>query len=371
MIRDNFEMKIGATLRNAVAPVPEGSWDSIRSKIPKAGANSASSGAEISPAGGIVGIIVCAAILLTASLTSGPDTAVAPESKSASVPERVEPPVRSNAGTAAIPDPEPVADLNEEVQNTGPSETREVSPAVKVISTDHPEAQRPKAESDRSKTQAKPMPRTVPSEVSTAIAPDKEIRTGQQKNNTTERPAKTEKPAQLAPVAFAKIKASVNSGYAPLRVKFENTGNGSHLYWEFGTVAESRNASPEVIFEEPGTYQISLTVTDEAGNFSEDYSEIVVKEGSSFFIPNAFTPDGDGLNDTYKVSSARNIKSFYMVITDDRGNTIFQTRNVDEAWDPAKSAINPDKHYFVTYRAVGVDGKVYAAKLQALNILYR
>ena len=50
------------------------------------------------------------------------------------------------------------------------------------------------------------------------------------------------------------------------------------------------------------------------------------------FIPNAFSPNGDGLNDVLFVRS-RILESFYFAVYSRWGQKIFETTRFDEGWD--------------------------------------
>jgi gliding motility-associated-like protein len=53
-----------------------------------------------------------------------------------------------------------------------------------------------------------------------------------------------------------------------------------------------------------------------------------------FNVPNAFTPNGDGLNDTFRpVATGDLIRQFSMVIYNRWGQMIFETTNPAEGWD--------------------------------------
>ena len=55
-------------------------------------------------------------------------------------------------------------------------------------------------------------------------------------------------------------------GGSPLYVEFENTSEGATSYhWDFGDAGESSQTNPYFIFTEPGTYEVSLTGTNEFG----------------------------------------------------------------------------------------------------------
>jgi len=53
----------------------------------------------------------------------------------------------------------------------------------------------------------------------------------------------------------------------------------------------------------------------------------------NIFIPNTFTPNGDGLNDVFTPSLPDSIKSYQLLIFDRWGEIIFSTTDKNEGWD--------------------------------------
>jgi gliding motility-associated-like protein len=54
----------------------------------------------------------------------------------------------------------------------------------------------------------------------------------------------------------------------------------------------------------------------------------------NIYIPNAFSPDGDGLNDEFKViGNSDNISSFHMYIYDRWGTLVFESNEISVGWD--------------------------------------
>jgi len=52
------------------------------------------------------------------------------------------------------------------------------------------------------------------------------------------------------------------------------------------------------------------------------------------YIPNSFTPNGDGKNDIWKPEMSENSREGYMLSIYDRwGQRVFHTTNPDEGWD--------------------------------------
>ena len=77
----------------------------------------------------------------------------------------------------------------------------------------------------------------------------------------------------------------------------------------------------------------TLTVNYNNNLCSVSFTDIVkVAQGDTFAIPNAFTPNGDGINDTYFLQ-ANNVKSFHMDIFNRWGETVFSTNDISTAWD--------------------------------------
>jgi gliding motility-associated-like protein len=54
---------------------------------------------------------------------------------------------------------------------------------------------------------------------------------------------------------------------------------------------------------------------------------------SGYFIPNAFTPNGDGVNDLFRVRSGEVPKSFNITVFNRYGGKIFETADIHAGWD--------------------------------------
>ncbi len=61
-------------------------------------------------------------------------------------------------------------------------------------------------------------------------------------------------------------------------------------------------------------------------------NEVEIVPSMSLYVPNTFTPNGDGLNDTFGVAGEA-IKDFRMQIFNRWGQLIFETSNANERWD--------------------------------------
>lgn len=61
-------------------------------------------------------------------------------------------------------------------------------------------------------------------------------------------------------------------------------------------------------------------------------NEVTIVPTMTVYIPNTFTPNGDGLNDTFGVSGEA-IKEFSMQIFDRWGKLVFETDDANKRWD--------------------------------------
>ena len=98
------------------------------------------------------------------------------------------------------------------------------------------------------------------------------------------------------------------------------------------TPAESLNndtiASPLATPEDNTTY--TLTITTPEGCSSSASVEIIVQK--VLIIPNTFTPNGDGVNDTWIVTNLERFPGSILRIFDRWGQTVLESTNYDQSW---------------------------------------
>ncbi|MCQ2210441.1 MAG: gliding motility-associated C-terminal domain-containing protein [Paludibacteraceae bacterium] len=164
----------------------------------------------------------------------------------------------------------------------------------------------------------------------------------------------------------------------PLSLNFTCNANemSNHYEWaiERGTNAnqgEFRNAF--VLFEkdinayvisDPDLYCIELTVSNIRNDSvceHKSYGCLRIAE-SMLNIPNAFTPNGDGTNDEFRVAY-RSIESFYISIYDQWGRRVYESEDITKGWDGyVGSKLGTIGTYFYVIKAKGTDGEEYKEK---------
>lgn len=113
----------------------------------------------------------------------------------------------------------------------------------------------------------------------------------------------------------------------------ENLDSLSYI-WDFGSGDLSNVQSPEYTFNTVGNYEVVLIGTTTYGCSDTVYKFIEVKPEIEFYIPTAFTPDGDYHNEVFIPSGTNIIKQGYKFTVYDRwGEPIFETDNLLEGWD--------------------------------------
>jgi len=101
---------------------------------------------------------------------------------------------------------------------------------------------------------------------------------------------------------------------------------------------------PVIDFEgQPGFYPVCLTTWNEYGCVHQYCTDYEVREEFTVFIPNAFSPNEDGINDLFFVEG-RDIDpgQFHLQIYNRLGELVFESRDPEEKWN---GDIKGGKHY--------------------------
>ncbi len=102
--------------------------------------------------------------------------------------------------------------------------------------------------------------------------------------------------------------------------------------WDLGNGFNSELQNPSVTYQDTGKYIVSLLATNIYGCSDKAYREINVAPEFTLFIPNSFTPNGDGLDDDF-LAYGEGIISFSMNIYNRWGEIIFTSFDKELGWD--------------------------------------
>lgn len=111
-------------------------------------------------------------------------------------------------------------------------------------------------------------------------------------------------------------------------------GPGKYHLWKPTTyVSDSSAQDPLAIFPAPGAYQISEYVLNDSGCSGADTITINVISHSDFAIPNAFSPNGDNVNDILTPIPIKGSKLIAFKIFNRWGNLVYNGGPADPGWD--------------------------------------
>jgi gliding motility-associated-like protein len=105
-------------------------------------------------------------------------------------------------------------------------------------------------------------------------------------------------------------------------------------FWQFGNPQDSTSdtQSPQFTYPDTGIYCPKLTVTNKHGCTDEVEHCIYISPYFTIYIPNAFSPNGDGLNDVFTAKGTY-VCNFQMYIFDRWGMLLYYTEDMDKGWD--------------------------------------
>jgi len=169
---------------------------------------------------------------------------------------------------------------------------------------------------------------------------------------------------------------SIDDGQAPLEVTFRANPEDMTAYsptyeWHFRKMKADSGykelfvryeEDTQFTFRESGTYNIVLhTRLDQEGNVLDSVTIVVSIAESKLEFPNAFSPNGDGINDIYKAKDGwRSIVEFRAIILNRWGQKLYEWTDPDGGWDGKFNGTDvKDGVYFVQVIAKGADGRKY------------
>lgn len=110
--------------------------------------------------------------------------------------------------------------------------------------------------------------------------------------------------------------------------------------WNFGDSLNnpvgytSVDQNPVHMYNDTGNYCIKLLVTSDKGCTDTTLKCLYIKPSVAIYIPNAFTPNGDAINEGFKPVHVGIVEDDYKFMIFDRwGNLIFETKNRYDSWD--------------------------------------
>lgn len=129
----------------------------------------------------------------------------------------------------------------------------------------------------------------------------------------------------------------LEDGEAPV-LFIDYSSDAENYIWDFGDPQSPNNSStdpsPEHIYTSPGLYKIWLFVSTDFGCADSTAQEISIQNPFYFYVPNAFTPDGDGINEEW-IPLGLGVKEddYSCTVYDRWGRIVFHTTSLYQPWN--------------------------------------
>lgn len=139
-----------------------------------------------------------------------------------------------------------------------------------------------------------------------------------------------------------------NNRSTPFDCPIQVSANGADFYkWEITSFQNPNQQTiffnndsiqnPVILFNrnalvKSGEFNIRVIGSSNSGCLGIDSFRLIVTNGTQFFIPNAFSPNGDGLNDELGIFTSGHQFEFIRIYNR-WGNKVFESNSIENKWD--------------------------------------
>jgi len=134
------------------------------------------------------------------------------------------------------------------------------------------------------------------------------------------------------------------------------------LRWEIDGFSESNEDDFQFIFQDSGTREVTLIAINEFSCSDTTSKTISVFPDLIYYIPNAITPNRDGLNDVFNVVGLGYADMYNLKIYNRWGELLFESNKISEGWDGrfmGEYVQNGVYIYLVTFRDIGSKKRIF------------
>ncbi|MEO6038610.1 MAG: gliding motility-associated C-terminal domain-containing protein, partial [Saprospiraceae bacterium] len=126
----------------------------------------------------------------------------------------------------------------------------------------------------------------------------------------------------------------------------------NNIRWNFGDPASGLNntatiLNPTHVFSGADTYSVQAIVGADCGQDTITQNVRIVYCNCNVYVPNVFTPNGDGVNDEFQPIVRCTISEYEYTVYDRWGERVFRTRNLADRWDGRAGGSNCPSDVYV------------------------
>lgn len=115
-------------------------------------------------------------------------------------------------------------------------------------------------------------------------------------------------------------------------ITFTAFAPGTNCYYDFGDGSVDSACYTQHIYQDTGTFIVKFVTINAGGCSDSSFVTVEVKDIYNLTLPNAFSPNNDGLNDVLQIFS-KGIRSLELWVYNRRGQIVWHTTNADEVWN--------------------------------------
>jgi len=136
---------------------------------------------------------------------------------------------------------------------------------------------------------------------------------------------------------------------------------GAQFLWNFGEFADTLSAfDTSYKYTIPGEYTISLvSISNKGCRDTFNLKPTMNAQIAGLWVPDVFSPNGDGLNDNWEIFHI-NVIDFQLFVYNQWGEQIFYSKDPNKRWDgtfSGKSCQNGGYNFYINYALDGLNGK--------------
>ncbi len=117
------------------------------------------------------------------------------------------------------------------------------------------------------------------------------------------------------------------------RIQFQATGGTQYLWTPSIYLSDTITYDPVGFFPDTGKFTYYLHVTSPYGCQGDDTVTVTVVNQAAFVVPNAFTPNGDGINDVFRPYTIGYKSLNYFRVYNRWGEEVYYTTNLEVGWN--------------------------------------
>ncbi|OSZ78308.1 hypothetical protein CAP35_08615 [Chitinophagaceae bacterium IBVUCB1] len=126
------------------------------------------------------------------------------------------------------------------------------------------------------------------------------------------------------------------------RINFKASGGTIYKWTPANNLNVTNIPNPIGFYPDTGMFRYNVHISTPIGCEGDDSIRVWVVNQSSLFVPSAFSPNGDGLNDYLKLLSVGYAKVNFFRIYNRFGQAVFETNDISKGWDGRQNGKTAD-----------------------------